>query len=143
MILDAQTRFSNAQAVTAAAASTDIIDLGAARDIGVGEDIYLVVQVTTTFADTGSDSTLAVIIQNDDNASFSSPLTGQTIGTFAALSAAGTRLVAKLQPLALNERYIRVYYTPGGGDLSAGAVSAFLVNGVDAYRPFADNITIS
>ena len=42
MYVDAQLLFSDAQAVTAAAASTNSIDLGAVRDIGTGEELYVV-----------------------------------------------------------------------------------------------------
>ena len=61
MIFDAQTLFSNKQAITASAASTNYIDLlavgtpyGAAaasnRDLGKGEKIPIRIQVTTAFA---------------------------------------------------------------------------------------------
>lgn len=148
MILDAQNLFSDAQAVTAAAGSTNVLDLGPlqglVRDIGVGQDIYLVSLVKAAFTDAGSDSTLAVTIETDDNAAFSSPaLAVQTVGTFGALSAIGTRLVVKLQPEAILQRYMRVFYTPANGNLTTGSVSTFLVLGIDAYRTYADNIQIS
>lgn len=98
MYVDAELQFSDAQAVTASAASTNIVDLGSPRNIGVGCELYLVCAVTTAMTDAGSDSTITVILETDDNDSFSSATTAQTIGTFAATSAAGTRLVAKLQP---------------------------------------------
>lgn len=37
MYVDAQNQYSNAQAVTASAASTNLIDHGQARDLGTGE----------------------------------------------------------------------------------------------------------
>lgn len=143
MILDAQTLFSDAQAITAAAASTNYIDLGVARDIGVGEDIYVVIQVDVAFTDGSSDSTLAVTIESDDNTSFSSATTVQTVGTFAALSAIGSKLVAKVQSFTTPERYLRLYYTPANGNLTTGSVTAFFCNGVDNIRTYADAITIS
>lgn len=143
MIIDAHNLFSEAQAVTAAAASTNYIDLGIARDIGVGEDLYVVVVCTVAMTDSGSDSTLAVALETDDNSSFSSATASQSIGTFAATSAAGTRLVAKLQPDKVDERYIRLYYTPANGNLSTGSFTAFLCKDIDAYTSYADAITIS
>jgi len=143
MYVDKEAQFCSAQAVTAAAASTDYIDLGAIRNLGVGENLYVVVVCTVAMTDASSDSTLAVTLETDDNTSFSSALSAQTIGTFAAVSAAGTRLVARLQVDKINERYLRVYFTPANGNLTTGSFTAFLTHDVDAYTSYADNITIS
>ena len=128
MYIDAHNLFDDAAAHLTTEASTNLIDLGAIRNMGVGEDIYFVIQVDTAFTDGSSNSTMAITLETDDNASFSSATTAQTIGTFAALTAAGTRLVAKLQPDAINERYLRVKYTVANGDLTTGAFTAFLTN---------------
>lgn len=144
MYLDAQNLYSDQQAVTVAAASTNYIDHRAARDLGTGKDIYLVVQVDgEAMDDAGSNSTLAVVLQTDDNTSFSSATNAQTIGTFSAVSASGTRLVAKLQPEKINERYSRVYYTPANGNLSSGKFTAFLTDQAHVWTAYANNYTIS
>jgi uncharacterized protein YdbL (DUF1318 family) len=143
MYQDAHNQFSSAQAVTATAASTNLIDLGAIRNMGVGENLYLVVVCTTAMTDAGSDSTLAVTVETDDNSSFSSATTTQTIGTFAAVSAAGTKLVARIQPDQMNERYVRLKYTPANGNLTTGSFTAFITHDIDAYTSYADGITIS
>ena len=65
MIMDAQLLFSDAQAITAAAGSTNTIDLGAVRDIGTGENLYLVVTVDVAFTDGSSNSTLTVALEGD------------------------------------------------------------------------------
>lgn len=143
MFLDAHNLFDdNAEHLTTEA-STNLIDLGAVRNMGVGEDIYFVIQVDTAFTDGSSNSTMAITLETDDNASFSSATTAQTIGTFAALAAAGTRLIAKLQPNAINERYLRVKYTVANGDLSTGKFTAFLTKDIDAFTAYPDGITIS
>lgn len=143
MLHDAQLLFSDAQAVTAAAASTNIVDLGIARNIGVGENLYVVVTVDTTFADTGSNSTLTVALEGDSTTSFT-PDGTQTLFTIPALAAAGNKYIARIQPdFAGNYRYIRLYYTPNNGDLSAGAVTAFIAHGIDAYTSYAKGYTIS
>ena len=41
MITDAFLRLSDAQALTTTAVSTNTIDLGVARDVGAGEEIYV------------------------------------------------------------------------------------------------------
>lgn len=142
MILDAALVFDdNIQHLTTEA-GTDYVDLGAIRDVGTGENLYFVIAVTTAFTDASSNSTMAITLETDDNSSFSSATTGQTIGTFAALSAIGTTLIARLQPGALNERYMRVKYTVANGDLSTGKFDAFLTKDVQKYVSYADGITI-
>lgn len=143
MYVDAQNLFSDAQAITATAASTNLIDFGSVRDIGVGRELYLIIIVDTAFTDSGSDSTIAVTIETDDNTGFSSASTIQTIGTFAALSAAGTRLVARLQPDAGWERYVRLKYTTANGDLSTGALTAFLALDLQAFTAYPIGYTVS
>lgn len=139
MILDKDLQFSSAQAVTSDGtnASTNYIDLGVARNIGTGEDMEIIVQITTVMVGAG---TIVVTVQTDDNTSFSSPTTVQTIGTFPATSAVGTMLSAKLQPSPLWERYIRLFYTNG---TVTGAVSAHMLHGVDRVTNYQDGFNIA
>lgn len=143
MYVDAQNLFSDAQAITATAASDNLIDFGSARDIAVGRELYVVIIVDTAFTDAGSDSTVAVTIETDDNAAFSSATTIQTIGTFAALSAAGTRLIARLQPEAGWEQYVRLQYTVANGNLTTGALTAFLALDIQAFTAYPIGYTVS
>ncbi len=143
MYVDAQNLFSDAQAVTASAASTNLIDLGSARDIGVGRELYFVVIVDVAFTDAGSDSTVTVIIQTDDNSGFGSAVTAQTIGLFAALTAAGSRLIARLAPEAGWEQYIRAFYTVANGNLTTGSLTAFLTTDIQAWTAYPIGYTVS
>lgn len=143
MILDAQNLFSDAQAVTAAAGSTNIIDLGSARNIGVGENLYVFVTVDTTFADTGSNTTLTVALEGDSTDTFT-PDGTQQLFIIPALAAAGSKYFARISPdFASNYRYIRLYYTPNNGDLSAGAVTAGICHDVDKSTIYPKGYTIS
>lgn len=142
MLVDAQLLFSDAQAITAAAASTNIIDVAAARDLGTGQDLYVVVCVDVAFTDGSSDSTLAVALECDSTDSFT-PDSTRTLFTFPALSAVGDKKIAKLGPGDLNYRYARLYYTPANGNLTTGSVTAFITHNVDSYTSYADGITIS
>lgn len=144
MIEDALLLFSDAQAVTAAAASTSSIDLSSARNVAIGENLYLVVTCDVAMTDASSNSTLTVDLQYDSTTSFTPDAT-QNIGSFAALSAAGSKLIAKLSPLAGTSgyRYAQVYYTPVNGDLSTGSFTAAIVKDADLYVAYPDGITIS
>ena len=85
MYVDKQIEFSDAQAVTATAISTNVYDLFSAGlggsaddlspntriDVGAGEDLYLVVNTQTAATDTGSDATLVVTFETADNAALS------------------------------------------------------------------------
>jgi hypothetical protein len=143
MYVDAQNLFSDAQAITAAAASTNYVNLGAVRNLGVGQALYIVVVVDTAFTDSGSNSTLTVSLYGDSTTSFT-PDGLQTLFIIPALAAAGTKYVARISPdYAGNYQYIQLYYSPNNGDLSTGAVTAFLSVGAQNDAVYPDNITIS
>ncbi len=136
MIFDAQTKFSAAQAVTASAASTNVIDLLAtgtvygasaaiARDQGVGEEIPVAIQVVTTFATLTS---LKVAVQMSTDEAFTSPLVVlETEAIPAATLVAGYTFNIGRIPLKTTARYIRLYYTVAGSNATAGAVTAGVV----------------
>jgi hypothetical protein len=144
MYVDKLLQFSSAQAITAAAASTDYIDLGSVRNIGDGEDLYLVSVVTTAFTDASSNSTLSVSLYGDSTTTFT-PDGSDVVFTIPALAAIGDTFAAKLSPshAALGYRYVQAYYTPNNGDLSTGAVTTFITKDISKYRAYADNITIT
>ena len=142
MILDKALLFSDAQAITAAAASTDYADLGSARDIGLGKTLYVAVTVDVAFTDAGNDSTLTVALESDDNTGFATP-TSTTLFTIPALAAIGNKYFAKISPDAANQRYIRLYYTPNNGNLTTGSVTAAIVADIDKQVNYPKGYTIS
>lgn len=144
MYVDGQLLFSDAQAVTAAAASTNTIDLGVARDIGTGQDLYVVVVCDVAMTDASSDSTLDVILYGDSTTSFT-PDGQRTLFQFPAVSAAGTVRIAKLDPgdPALQYRYIQLYYSPNNGNLTTGSFTAFITTDVQKYVSYAKGYEIS
>ena len=147
MICDRENQFSDAQVVTTGSEngilSTDKMDLGVARNIGAGEEMWIVVIVDTTFTSSGSDDTLAVDLVTDDNPGLNSPTVIQRLGTFPAVSAAGTAIKARVPFSNSYERYIGLLYTAATGPLTAGAVTAVMTKNIDAFRAYADAITIS
>ena len=125
MILDKEGLFSDAQAVTATAASTNIIDLGDAKDRGVGEPVYLYVIVDTAAASAGS-STVVFTLQTDDNAAFSSATALHATAAIPKATLVAGYEVLKIAIPSTTERYIRMYYTVAVADLTAGAFTAGL-----------------
>jgi hypothetical protein len=149
-IIDRQNLFSDGQALSGAGtvASTDTIDLqplysglggtNLARDLGVGEDIYLQVNVTGV---SGTSPTLSVALQTDDNSAFSTPTTLYSSGA-VALPAAGGQVLIVCLPYGDYEKFLRLNYTLGGTSPTA-TIKAALVRGVTAQKIYTDAVVIS
>lgn len=123
MLLSAQQTFSDAQAITTTAASTNIIDLGATgtvlgapaalvRDIGKGNPIPIVVRLDVAAG--GTSPTLVVTVETDDNSGFSSTTIRATSNTIAGGTAGQEIWLNVYLPEGTNERYLRLLYTTGG-----------------------------
>lgn len=144
MYVDKQLEFSDAQAVTATANSENVVDLGlAGEDIGAGQEMYVVIGLPVAMTDAGSDSTVEVKLVQDDNDALSSPSDVQTIGTFGAASAAGSRLFARVAPDAVTERYLGISYTVANGDLTTGSFDAFMTLDIDQFKAYASGFDIT
>lgn len=141
MFIDAQNLFSDSQALTATAASTNLIDLGVDRDIGVGEPLAVVLTVEVAADATTGNETYQVDVETDDNSSFSSAsVIARRIPTAAEL-ALGTVMVIPLPNT--NERYLRLNYTLGGTTPSV-TLTAHLapLSMVQNNRTYADGFNI-
>jgi hypothetical protein len=154
MIMDKYLEFSDAQAVTATAISTNVVDLyplgnqvntNLTRDIGTGEDIYLVVRTLAAVTDAGSDATLAVTLESDDNVGLTTPTVHFTSATlaFATFSPAGTELIRVKLPAGAYERYLGVRFTVGAGPLTGGTFDAFLVKDAQGYTSYKAGYSIT
>lgn len=124
MYVDSQLLFSDAQALTATADSTNYIDLGIDRDIGRGEPMAVCMVVDVAADGTTTNETYQFQLETDDNTSFSSStiVTDRTIG-YAALTL-GSRHVFPLGHT--NERYLQMVYTLGGTTPTV-TVTTFLI----------------
>jgi hypothetical protein len=131
MIFDMQTLLSDAQAITATAASTNIIDLGPinagfARDIGKGKHIPLRVQVVEAFNNLTS---LTVALQVDDTAAFGSAVTVWSTTVVLADLLAGKVVIPEFIPRGTNKRFMRLNYTVTGTAPTLGKITAGVVMG--------------
>lgn len=150
MMIDAFNEFSDAQAVTATALSTNVIDLGpvadnAKRDLGSGERVWLVVITNTTVTDAGSDATLTVTLESATDAAITTGITvhySSGAQAFATFAPAGSMIAVGL-PAGEYARYLAVRYTVGAGPLTAGAFDAFLTHDIQKYRAYADRQPIA
>lgn len=140
MIFDTTNLFSDQQAITATAVSTNIIDLGApgqaygaaaalARDIGKGTGTPLLIQVTQAFNNLTS---LTVTVQESTDAAFTSP--NNITATTVALAdlVAGKVIVPEVWPRSKGYRYIRLSYTVTGTAPSTGKITAGITMGNQA-----------
>lgn len=138
MILDNLNLFSDQQAITATANSTNSIDLGAPGIAKYNQAqlkrrlahkmVPLMVLVTQTFDNLTS---LKIILQSDDDSAFGSPKeVASTTVLLADLKAGFYWPVDKL-PRNITERYIRMRYEVTGTAPTAGKISAGVVGAVD------------
>lgn len=155
MLIDSMLMFSDAQAVTASAASSYGVDINIARDIGAGENLFLVVTCTEDMTDAASDSTITPTLRTSATATGSgsgingtialtnSIATVATLPAFAALSKAGTKKVIALPPSSAYLQYLDVYYTAANGDLTTGKFSAFICKDTDLQTFYKAGYTVS
>ncbi|MFW0699027.1 Bbp16 family capsid cement protein [Pantoea sp. R13S299] len=137
MILDKLLMFSEAQAVTASAASTDVIDLGPIdgnrRDIGVGYPLELFVNVNTTAAAAGAATVNIQLQTSPDNSAWTTLASTSDLALSALTS--GKRVWSQKVPQGV-QRYLRVNYVVGTGPLTAGAFTAGINLDVDNNSPY-------
>jgi len=143
MILDHQAIFSDEQAITATAASTNTLDFGLAGtpygasqlsvDQGKGHKIPLLVQVTEDFDSAANDGTLTIALELDSTTTFT-PDSSIDLGTFAEADlVAGWQLPFDAIPKGVNLQYARLKYTVAGtGDFTAGKLTAGVVSSVQS-----------
>lgn len=134
MIQDKKLMFSDSQAITATADSTNILDLGAHGD-DIQRELTLFVQFRGTVESNG-DSTLVITLNTDDalNAGGTDLAADNTLWTSASIAKTaltdGAMLVKMPLPPGI-QRYLRLTYTVGTANLTAGAIDAGLIWGID------------
>lgn len=135
---DVQSQFSAAQAITASAASTNYLNLGApktppgapaalTRDIGGGNSQPIEIEVVEAFATLTS---LTVNVEVDDNSAFSSAKIVATTGPIAVADLTlGAYLPISMIPPGADEQYMRLNYVVTGTNASTGQITSGLVFG--------------
>lgn len=138
-ILDAQNQYSDAQALSGTAASTNLIDHSADRNIGTGTPMAVMLTLDVAAAVGG---TITVALQTDDNSGFSS---ATTLGsaTITNGDAAGTKYVIPVPPGTSFERYSRLNYTQASGCTATVTSQLLKQRDIPQEHFYPDNVTIS
>ena len=142
MITDKLLRVSEDQAVTTTAVSTNTIDLGVARDMGEGKELFMNFAVTTAFA--GGTSVKFEIITSAAAALTSPTVIGSSDAIVTAGLVAGKNVAVALNPqiASTGQQYLGARYTVVG-TMSAGKVIADIVETVqDGKKFYASGFTV-
>lgn len=140
MYIDKFLQVSDSQAVTASAASTDVIDFGQANpNTGMDDRTKMVITVDEAAAAAGAATVVFSVQDSADNSTFADVVASGAIGK--ADLGAGKQIVLAM-PTKLR-RYCRVYYTVATGPLTAGKFSAQVVAGIQQNTPYPDSPRIS
>lgn len=136
MITDNFLRVSTAQAVTTTAVSTDKIDLLQAREIGEGDDLFMVFTVGTAFAG-GTSINFQVTVADDAALSTNATTIGMSGVIVTASLTAASQFLVRLNPqiASLGRRYLGATYTVVG-TMSAGTVTADIVSDIQDGKKF-------
>jgi hypothetical protein len=122
---DANNIFSANQALTATAASTNVLKVPKGRVLG--GDLYLVVSCRTALDSSGEAATLTITLQGHDDESFGAQTTILTSKTIAEASLTTGSLVWVTKfPVDELEGYVRLYYTVGTENFTSGNIDAYL-----------------
>lgn len=134
MMLDDFLKLSSAQAVTATAVSTNTIDLGVARDLGPGKQLYAVFGVDVAATAAGAATVNFQVITSAAAALTSPSIVAQTDAI------AKTELTLARKPFAVaitpamiaanpnGQRYLGVQYTVSTGPLTAGSFTCYVTD---------------
>ena len=146
-ILDARAEFSDAQAVTATAISTNVMDLkggglspNTTGRFGAPAITYLVIAVGDTAIDASGAATVVFSLESAENAALSTnPVVHFATAAIGKAALTKGKLVAAI-PLPAGEykEFLGVRYTVATGPLTAGNFNAFLTKDPNLFAAFND-----
>ena len=142
MITDAFLRLSDAQALTTTAVSTNTIDLGVARDMGAGEELYVYFTVPTALA--GGTSVTFQVITSAAAALTSPTIVGSTNAIVTASLVAGYKTAVRINPsvFANGQRYLGAQYTIVG-TYTSGTVTCDIAADIADFKTYASGFSVT
>lgn len=146
MILDSTNLFSNQQAVTATANSTNVIDLTTARDLGPGREANVFIAVTQDAAAAGAATVQFALVAADSADLATNPVVLlQTDAVGKAALTAGTQVLRAAVPTSRShgKRYLGITYTVATGPLTAGKFTAGLALDLQANIAYPEALNVS
>ncbi len=145
MLLDMSNQFSAQQAVTAIGStdSTNIVDLGVARDISDAptDDLFLLCEVIAAFTSGGSATLQVQVATAPDNGS-GAPGSWTVLYQSAAIPVAS--LIAGLKILpggGPTSRFVKLTYVVGTAVMTAGTITAAFVPSLDVQPTYPRGYT--
>lgn len=131
------------QAITTTAVSTNTIDLGTARDIGEGENLYMVFTVVVGFAGTG---TITMQVVTDNDPALGSPtVIAATAAIPVASLTAGSQYIVRIPPqiASLGERYLGAQYTCSASPTTGKFLTQIVLDIQDGRKYYASGFTVA
>ena len=144
MIMDDRLEFVDNTALTAGIATTlqgDVIDITTTRDWGMGEQLYLVIQLTEAVTSGGSatlqfkllsDSTAVVAVDGTATQHVDTGALAKTVFTL------GKRFIFPIGVGTTFERFVGITLTTATATLTAGKIDAFLTKDPVGWTAYAD-----
>jgi hypothetical protein len=148
MILDSRNEFADATALSTSGTGLqlvgNVIDTGAAaRDLGEGEDLYLVVQVDTAVT-SGGAATVDFQLASDAAAAIatdgSATVHASTGDIGKATLVAGYQRAICLPKGSTYERYVGILANVGTAAVTAGKVNVFLTRNPKGWTAYNDAV---
>ena len=140
MYMDKENLLSEGQAITATAVSTNVIDLGADRDIGP-TNLRMRAQVVTEDFAAGGNGTLKVALQTSDVENFGSGVvTLHETGAIGKADLTNGKVITDIAIPLGTKRYLRANYTVATGPMTAGAVTTMFVQNSEMRRDYPNAI---
>lgn len=127
MIMDGTTVFSDQQAITASAVSTNVLYIGK-REISFGNELNMSVRVGATFA---TCTSLQVVVQTSVDEAFTTPVALATSQVVPVASLVKGFVFPDLRVVPKgNLGYLRLSYVVAGSNATAGTINAAIVDGL-------------
>jgi len=133
MSYDSENIFDQTVALTATRVSTNVIKTSGSSkgNIGIGNKLYVVVKTGALDFTSGGSSTLVITVETDDNEAFSSATTIATSASIAKAAITKNKLLWEIALPTNCEQFLRLRYTVGTADFTAGTVFAALATSPD------------